>query len=60
MAAQKALLQSLDNFFSKPKEEKMKLSFLESPGRRGYECSGMSLREGDALPDSKEVSRSFT
>ncbi|KAK7961968.1 Clavaminate synthase-like protein [Apiospora aurea] len=55
MSAQKGLLESIDKFFSKPKEEKVKLSFLNSPGRRGYEASGMSLRDGDALPDSKEA-----
>lgn len=54
--AQKGLLQGLSNFFGLPREDKVKLSFLENPCRRGYEASGMTLREGDALPDSKEVS----
>lgn len=31
------------------------MSFLENPCRRGYEAAGMSLREGDPLPDAKEV-----
>ncbi|PKY04097.1 2OG-Fe(II) oxygenase [Aspergillus campestris IBT 28561] len=53
--AQKGLLQGLSNFFSLPKEDKVKLSFLQNPCRRGYEASGMTLREGDALPDSKEA-----
>lgn len=52
---QRKQLQSIDTLFSMPREEKRKLSFLENPCRRGYEESGMSLREGDALPDSKEV-----
>lgn len=55
MSMQKAHLQALSNFFSLPKEEKMKLSFLKDPCRRGYESSGDSLRDGDPLPDSKEV-----
>lgn len=53
--AQEGLLLGLNRFFSLPKEEKVKLSFLKNPCRRGYEASGMSLRNGDALPDSKEV-----
>lgn len=52
---QNGLLKSISNLFNMPKEEKLKLSFLENPSRRGYEESGMSLRDGDALPDSKEV-----
>lgn len=52
---QKAHLQALSNFFSLPKAEKMELSFLKDPCRRGYESSGDSLRDGDPLPDSKEV-----
>ena len=52
---QRGLLQSIDTLFNMPKEEKRKLSFLENVSRRGYEESGMSLRDGDALPDSKEV-----
>lgn len=55
LQAQKALLQALDNFFSLPREDKVKLSFLNNPGRKGYEASGMSIRVGDKLPDSKEV-----
>lgn len=52
---QNAQFQSLNNLFNMPREEKLKLSFLESPCRRGYEASGMSIREGDVLPDSNEV-----
>lgn len=55
MDLQKGLLHSLDTFFDIPQEEKRKLSFLKNVSRRGYEESGMSLRDGDALPDSKEV-----
>ncbi|KKK17013.1 putative 2og-fe oxygenase protein [Aspergillus rambellii] len=55
LALQQELLKSLDRLFGMPKEEKMKLSYLENPCRRGYEASGMSLREGDAMPDSKEA-----
>ncbi|PYI02347.1 2OG-Fe(II) oxygenase [Aspergillus sclerotiicarbonarius CBS 121057] len=54
MDLQEGLLQGLNNFFSLPKEDKIKLSFLNNQCRRGYEASGMSLRDGDALPDSKE------
>ena len=52
---QRGLLNSMDTLFDLPEEEKLKLSFLDNISRRGYEKSGMSLREGDALPDSKEV-----
>ena len=52
---QQELLKSLGTLFRMPKEEKLKLSYLENPCRRGYEASGMSMREGDAMPDSKEV-----
>ena len=55
LRSQEALITSLGTFFSQPKEEKLKLSFLKNKGRRGYEASGDSLREGDAHPDSKEV-----
>ncbi|KKP04697.1 citrinin biosynthesis oxygenase CtnA [Trichoderma harzianum] len=55
ISLQKELLKSLGTLFSMPKEEKMKLSYLENPCRRGYEASGMSMREGDAMPDSKEA-----
>lgn len=55
LKSQQYLLQALERFFSLPTEEKLKLSFLKNPCRRGYEASGMSLRAGDALPDSKEV-----
>lgn len=52
---QQGLLKSIGTLFNLPREEKLKLSFLNNPSRRGYEASGMSLRDGDALPDSKEV-----
>lgn len=52
---QQRLIQSIGHFFGRPKEEKLTLSFLQNPRRRGYEASGDSHREGDALPDSKEV-----
>ena len=55
LSVQRGLLQSIDTLFNMPKEEKRKLSYLENVSRRGYEESGVSLREGDALPDSKEV-----
>jgi isopenicillin N synthase-like dioxygenase len=55
MDLQKGLLKSIDTLFDMPKEEKRKLSFLQNISRRGYEESGMSLRDGDKLPDSKEV-----
>jgi isopenicillin N synthase-like dioxygenase len=52
---QRDLLRCMSNVFNLPKDEKLKMSFLENPCRRGYEASGMSHREGDALPDAKEV-----
>lgn len=55
LSVQRGLLQSIDTFFNMPKEEKRKLSFLKNVSRRGYEESGVSLRDGDDLPDSKEV-----
>jgi len=55
LATQKTFLNSLPNFFNLPREEKRKLLFLQSPGRRGYEASGDTMRDGDALPDAKEV-----
>ncbi|KAI9151433.1 bifunctional p-450 nadph-p450 reductase [Paramyrothecium foliicola] len=55
MEEQKSLLKALKEFFSLPREEKIKLSFLNNKGRRGYEESGMTLRKGDALPDAKEA-----
>lgn len=55
LSLQNALLDSLDKLFSMPKEEKLKLSYLNNPSRRGYEASGMSMRDGDPMPDAKEV-----
>lgn len=55
LSLQQDLLRSMDHLFSLPKEDKLKMSFLENPCRRGYEAAGMSLREGDPLPDAKEV-----
>jgi len=55
LAMQQNFLNTLPNFFRLPREDKVKLSFLQSPGRRGYEYSGLTLRDGDALPDSKEA-----
>ncbi|KAJ5826826.1 Oxoglutarate/iron-dependent dioxygenase [Penicillium robsamsonii] len=55
MSQQKGLLKSIETLFSMPLEEKRKLSFLKNPCRRGFEESGASLRDGDALPDSKEA-----
>ena len=55
LSLQQDLLRSMNNVFNLPKEEKLKMSFLENPCRRGYEAAGMSLREGDPLPDEKEV-----
>ncbi|KAJ6789490.1 hypothetical protein PWT90_00291 [Aphanocladium album] len=53
---QRGLFLALKSFFSLGKDEKLKYSFLEHPCRRGYEASGMSLRDGDKMADSKEVS----
>jgi isopenicillin N synthase-like dioxygenase len=52
---QRDLIRCMRNVFNLPTEEKMKMSFLKNPCRRGYEASGMSHRDGDALPDAKEV-----
>ncbi|ORY18404.1 2OG-Fe(II) oxygenase [Clohesyomyces aquaticus] len=51
---QSNLLRCMDNVFDLSTEEKMKMSFLQNPCRRGYEAEGMSHREGDPLPDAKE------
>ena len=59
LETQQGLLESIKTLFSLPKEEKLKLSYLENPCRREYEASGMSMREGDAMPDSKEVRSSL-
>jgi isopenicillin N synthase-like dioxygenase len=56
LSLQQDLLKCMSNVFDLPDEEKMKMSFLDNPCRRGYEASGMSLRKGDALPDAKEAS----
>ena len=53
---QQGLVEGLRNFFSQPRAVKNEFSFLKDPGRRGYEASGDSHRDGDAHPDSKEVS----
>jgi non-haem dioxygenase in morphine synthesis N-terminal len=55
LKTQEGLIQSLSNLFGMSKEEKVKLSYLKNPCRRGYEGSGDSMQDGDALPDSKEV-----
>ncbi|KAK0728815.1 2OG-Fe(II) oxygenase [Lasiosphaeria miniovina] len=51
---QRDLVRCMDKLFGLPREAKLAMSFLENPCRRGYEAAGMSLREGDALPDAKE------
>lgn len=56
LGLQKDLIRCMANVFNLPKEEKLRMSFLENPCRRGYEAAGMSHREGDSLPDAKEVS----
>jgi isopenicillin N synthase-like dioxygenase len=53
------LLRCMNNVFSLPEKDKLEMSFLENPCRRGYEAPGMSHREGDALPDAKEVRKSL-
>lgn len=60
LSLQKRLLGSIDTLFALPEEAKLALSYLKNPSRRGWEKSGMSLREGDALPDSKEVINTIT
>lgn len=57
LALQRDLVRCMGNVFDLPEEQKLAMSFLKNPSRRGYEASGMSHREGDALPDAKEVRR---
>ncbi|KAL3417500.1 beta-ketoacyl synthase domain-containing protein [Phlyctema vagabunda] len=52
---QSSLLQSIDKLFNMPQEKKLQLSYLKNPSRRGYEASGMSIRDGDLMPDAKEA-----
>ena len=59
LETQQGLLKGIKTLVSLPKEEKFKLSYMENPCRRDYEASGMSMREGDAMPDSKEVRSSL-
>ncbi|EDU47081.1 2OG-Fe II oxygenase [Pyrenophora tritici-repentis] len=54
LGLQQDLVKCMTNVFDLPYEEKMKMSFLNNPCRRGYEASGMSHRPGDTLPDAKE------
>ncbi|KAI9687004.1 MAG: hypothetical protein M1820_010532 [Bogoriella megaspora] len=54
LSLQRELLRCMDNVFDLPTEEKLSMSFLQNPCRRGYEAQGMSHREGDPLPDAKE------
>lgn len=51
---QRELVRCMGNVFNLPEEQKLDMSFLKNTSRRGYEASGMSHREGDALPDAKE------
>lgn len=53
VSLQRDLLRCMCNFFDLSEDDKLKLSFLENPCRRGYEKSGMSWRPGDTLPDAK-------
>lgn len=59
LSLQEDLVRCMGNVFNLPREEKLKMSFLDNPCRRGYEAAGMSHREGDALPDAKEVCTSW-
>lgn len=54
LSLQRDLVRSMDNVFDLPTEEKLNMSFLANPCRRGYEAEGMSHRQGDPLPDAKE------
>ncbi|KAH7074977.1 2OG-Fe(II) oxygenase [Paraphoma chrysanthemicola] len=51
---QRDLVKAMNNVFDLPEEEKLGMSFLKNPCRRGYEAQGMSHRVGDPLPDAKE------
>lgn len=57
LGLQQDLVRCMGNVFNLPEKDKLAMSFLKNPCRRGYEASGMSHREGDALPDAKEVCR---
>lgn len=52
---QKDLIRCMGNVFDLPTDEKLAMSFLGNSSRRGYEAPGMSHREGDKMPDAKEV-----
>lgn len=56
VALQRDLIRCMGNVFDLPQKEKLSMSFLENPCRRGYEAQGMSYRVGDKMPDAKEVS----
>ncbi|MCJ1286801.1 hypothetical protein MMC26_006147 [Xylographa opegraphella] len=54
LTLQRDLPRCMDNLFDLPAKEKLEMSFLKNPCRRGYEAAGMSHRVGDPLPDAKE------
>lgn len=55
MKTQEGMVQACRNLFNLPKEEKQEMSMFKTVARRGYEASGDTHREGDKLPDAKEV-----
>ena len=55
---QQGLVEGMRNLFGLSMEEKMTMSFLKDPCRRGYEASGDAVRIEDEHPDAKEVSQS--
>lgn len=57
LAAQQGVIKSSQELFRLPQEDKNNMSMLNNVVRRGYEQSGDSIRDGDTLPDTKEVSR---
>ncbi|KAK0736735.1 hypothetical protein B0T21DRAFT_411881 [Apiosordaria backusii] len=55
LASQHALIEIIRTLMKILKEEKLVMSFLKSPCRRGYEGSGDTFRTGDKMHDAKEV-----
>jgi isopenicillin N synthase-like dioxygenase len=57
LTTQQGVIKSSQELFSLAQEDKNNMSMLDNVVRRGYEQSGDSIRDGDTLPDTKEVSR---
>ncbi|KAK4642248.1 uncharacterized protein QC763_506790 [Podospora pseudopauciseta] len=55
LASQHALIEAIRTLMRIPKEDKLAMSFLKNPCRRGYEGSGDTFRTGDKMHDAKEA-----